>query len=118
MIASSVSRATTVGVFAALAYDITSANLSSPQTFELNAGQRAPTLNKWLNLNVIEAAAWGIFGSMLDGSPLPLLGVALGTLSMWIKYKHAVAAGTSNGLPDMENHDTGSYDLSAAANPT
>lgn len=109
MIGGAVSRATTVGVFAALAYDVTSANLSSPQTFELNAGQRAGTLNKWLNLNVVEAVGWGIFGSMLDGSALPMLGVALGIGSMWVKYKYAIKSGQASGLPDMENHQTGSY---------
>lgn len=109
MIGGAVSRATTVGVFAALAYDITSANLSSPQTFELNAGQRAGTLSKWLNLNLVEAAAWGIFGSLLDGSGLPMLGVVLGTASMYLKYKYAIRSGQASGLPDMENHQTGSY---------
>lgn len=102
-------RVITIGVYAALAYDVTSANLSSPQTFELNSGQRAPTLNKWLNINVVEALAWGIGGSLLDSSFDPLIGVALGLASMVIKYKYAIASGQKSGQPDMENTDTQGY---------
>jgi len=109
------SRAVKIGVFGALAYDLTSANLSSPQTFELNAGQRAPTLNKWLNLNVGEAIAWGIFGSLLDKSFDPLIGVTLGITSMYVKYQYAIRSGQASPLPDMENHATGSYNLESAA---
>ena len=105
------SRAVKIGVFGALAYDLTSANLSSPQTFELNAGQRAPTLNKWLRMNVIEAFLWGVGGSLLDGSLDPLIGVALGTASMYAKYQYAIKSGQQSGLPDMEDHTTGQYDL-------
>lgn len=104
-------RAVTIGVYAALAYDVTSANLSSPQTFELNSGQRAATLDKWLNINVVEALAWGVGGSMLDGSLDPLIGVALGLGSMYVKYKYAIASGQKSGHPDMENHQTQEYNL-------
>ena len=104
-------RVITIGVYAALAYDVTSANLSSPQTFELNSGQRAETLGKWLNINVAEALAWGIGGSLLDGSIDPLIGVSLGLGSMYLKYKYAIASGRKSGKPDMENHQTGEYNL-------
>lgn len=106
------SPAVKVAVFGALAYDLTSANLSSPQTFELNAGQRAATLDKWLNLNVKEAFLWGIGGSILDQSLWPLLGISLGIGSMYLKYQHAIKAGQESGQPDMENISTGSYNLS------
>jgi len=101
----------TVGVFAALGYDITSANLSSPQTFNLNAGQRGPTLDFWLNLNVGEALAWGIAGSVIDKTPYPIVGVGIAITSMYLKYQYAVRSGSQSGLPDMENHQTGSYNL-------
>jgi hypothetical protein len=104
-------RAVVIGVYAALAYDITSANLSSPQTFELNSGQRAPTLGKWLNINVVEALIWGLGGSALDRSLDPLIGVSLGLTSMWVKYKYAIASGSKSGQPDMENHQTQEYNL-------
>ena len=104
-------RIVTIAVFGALAYDVTSANLSSPQTFELNSGQRAPTLNKWLNLNVAEAITWGIGGSIFDQSLDPLIGATLGIASMYIKYQYAIRSGQKNGLPDMEDHTTGSYNL-------
>lgn len=100
-----------IGVFAALAYDVTSANLSSPQTFELNSGQRGPTLSKWLNLNVGEALLWGVGASMMDGTPYPFIGAALGIASMWCKYQYAIRSGKKNGLPDMENFTTGQYNL-------
>lgn len=101
----------TVGVFAALGYDITSANLSSPQTFELNSGQRAPTLNKWLNINVAEALVWGIGASIIDKTPYPMVGILLGISSMYVKYHYAVRSGAQSRLPDMENHQTGGYNL-------
>jgi len=103
------SRAIKVAVFGALAYDITSANMSSPQTFELNAGQRAPTLNKWLRMNVIEALIWGAGGSALDGTLWPMVGTVLGITSMYVKYQYAIKSGQESGLPDMENVATGSY---------
>ena len=99
-----------IGVYAALGYDITSANLSSPQTFELNANQRGPTLSKWLNINVAEAVVWGIGSSIIDKSPYPMIGIALGITSMVIKYKYAVASGQNSGKPDMENTETQEYD--------
>lgn len=101
----------TIGVFLALGYDITSANLSSPQTFELNSNQRAPTLNKWLTINVVEAIAIGIGASIVDKTPYPLIGVTLGIASMWVKYQYAVRSGQQNGQPDMENTQTGGYNL-------
>lgn len=101
----------TVGVFAALGYDITSANLSSPQTFELNSNQRAPTLNKWLNINVAEALIWGLGASIVDKTPYPMIGILLGISSMYVKYQYAVRSGQLNGRPDMENHQTGAYNL-------
>jgi hypothetical protein len=101
----------TVGVFAALGYDITSANLSSPQTFELNSGQRAPTLNKWLNINVAEALIWGIGASIVDKTPYPLVGIVLGISSMWVKYHYAVRSGQQSAQPDMENTQTSAYNL-------
>ena len=107
-------RVITIGVFAALSYDITSANLSSPQTFELNSKQRAPTLSKWLNMNVVEAIMWGIGASIFDHSPDPLIGSLLGIASMYVKYQYAVRSGQNSGLPDMENVDTGGYNLQGA----
>jgi hypothetical protein len=105
------SRAVKVAVFAALSYDVTSANLSSPQTFELNSGQRGPTLAKWLKMNCIEAVAWGIGGSILDESLWPLVGSTIGIASMYIKYQYAIKSGQQSGLPDMEDHTTGQYNL-------
>jgi len=105
------SRVVTIGVFAALAYDITSANLSSPQTFELNSNQRAPTLHKWLNMNVVEACVWGVGASMLDRTWNPLIGTTLGITSMFIKYHYAIRSGKNKGQPDMENTETGGYNL-------
>jgi hypothetical protein len=101
----------TIGVFAALAYDITSANLSSPQTFELNVSQRGETLNKWLNMNVAEALVWGTGASLLDKTWNPMVGVLLGIASMFVKYHYAMYSGRRNGMPDMENPNTQGYNL-------
>lgn len=101
----------TIGVFAALAYDITSANLSSPQTFELNVNQREGTLSKWLNMNVAEAIVWGTGASILDKTWNPVIGVLLGIASMYCKYQYAIRSGKQKGMPDMENPDTQGYNL-------
>ena len=57
------SPAVVVAVYAALTYDIISATNSSPQTTEINAASRAPTLMKWVKVGLAQAALFAVIGN-------------------------------------------------------
>ena len=103
-------RMITVAVAAEMVYQLVGSNMSSPQTAELNAAARAPTISKWVNLTNAEAAAWIIFLSVLDGSLWPVLGGGLALGGMVLKYRYAINSGLSGGGPPTENYQV--------ANPT
>jgi hypothetical protein len=89
---------------AELVFQLTGCNLSSPQTAELNATSRAPTISKWVNLTTGEAAAWVIFLCWLDESLWPALGGGMAGASMWLKYRYAIKSGLSSGEPGTEQY--------------
>jgi len=90
-------RMLTVAMSAEVVYQIASANLSSPQSNELDAGARAPTLQKWVRLSNIEAAGWVAFLCVLDGSLWPALGGGIALGGLVLKYRHAISSGLANG---------------------
>jgi hypothetical protein len=90
-------KALKVAIYATLTYDIISATNSSPQTSEINAKKRAPTLMKWVYIGLAQAAGFGILGAVLDEDTWPpLLGVSLASVVLWIQYHHAIQAGLNN----------------------
>jgi len=90
-------KAIKVALYATLTYDIISATNSSPQTSEINAKKRAPTLMKWVYIGLIQAAGFGILGAILDEDTWPpLLGVSLAGTVLWIQYYHAIQSGLGN----------------------
>lgn len=93
-----------VAVSAELIYQLVGANMSSPQTAELNAAARAPTIKKWVNLTNLEAAAWTALLCALDGSLWPLFGGALAAVGMYFKYQHAIKSGLESKAPGTENY--------------
>lgn len=97
-------RMLTVAVSAEMVYQLVGSNMSSPQTAELNAGARAPTISKWVNLTNAEALGWIVFLSLLDGSMWPAVGGGLALVGMVIKYKHAIASGLNSNAPSTENY--------------
>lgn len=97
-------RMLTVAVSAEMVYQLVGSNMSSPQTAELNAAARAPTIKKWVNLTNIEAAGWIIFLALLDGSLWPVLGGGLAAVGMWYKYRHAIDSGLRNAAPGTETY--------------
>jgi hypothetical protein len=97
-------RMLTVAVSAEMIYQLVGANMSSPQTAELNAEARAPTIAKWVNLTNAEAVAWIVFLCALDESLWPALGGGLAGVGMWLKYRYAIASGLRNGAPATENY--------------
>ena len=92
---------------AELVFQLTGCNLSSPQTAEMNAASRAPTIGKWVNLTTGEAIAWVLFLCWLDESLWPALGGGAAGLSMWVKYKYAINSGLKSGAPGTENYGGG-----------
>lgn len=97
-------RMMTVAVSAEMVYQLVGSNMSSPQTAELNADARAPTIQKWVNLTNAEAAGWILFLSYLDGSMYPFLGGGIALGGMYFKYKYAINAGLKNAAPPTENY--------------
>ncbi len=90
------SPAVKIAVYAALSYDIVSAVNSSPQTAELNAQQRAETLMKWVKIAELQIAGFAVLGTLIDKTPWPAVGAALGGGLMWIQYQHAMKSGLQN----------------------
>ena len=95
-----------VAAAAEVVYQVASANLSSPQSNELDAGARAPTLQKWVNISNLEAAGWVVFLCILDNSMWPAVGGGLALGGLIVKYRHAINSGLAAG----GEHARGSWD--------
>jgi hypothetical protein len=98
------SRMLTVAVAAEMVYQLVGSNMSSPQTAELNAAARAPTISFWVNLTNAEAAGWILFLCLLDSSLWPLLGGGLAAAGMWAKYRYAIRSGLKSAAPATEQY--------------
>lgn len=92
-------RMLSVATAGELVYQAASANLSSPQSNELDAGARAPTLQKWVRISNLESAGWVAFLCIMDGSLWPALGGGLALGGMVLKYRHAISSGIAKGQP-------------------
>lgn len=82
-------------VSAGIVYEIIAAACSSPQTTEINAGKRADTLMKWVNLGMAQAAIFVALAIVFDKdnwAPIVLGGGLAGGV-MYVQYVHAKAAG-------------------------
>lgn len=95
-------------VSAGLVYEVVAAACSSPQTTEINADKRAPTLMKWVYLGLAQSAILvgvaAVMASQVDGNPKAVIaGGGMAGLFMWCSYWHARDAGTRNGGPGTEN---------------
>lgn len=93
-----------VAVSAELVYQLVGANMSSPQTAELNAAARAPTISKWVNLTNLEAAGWIALLAMLDGTLWPVMGGAIALVGMYFKYRYAIKSGLGSTAPGTEDY--------------
>jgi hypothetical protein len=95
--------AISVAVYAELVYTVISASCSSPQTTEINADTRADTLMKWVYIGLLQGAAFGLLGAMLDKRRWPpLLGAGLAMVLLWSQYAHAKASGLRHAGPSTE----------------
>ncbi len=104
MFAGNGGRMLKVAVSAELIYQLVGANMSSPQTAELNAHARAPTISKWVNLTNLEAAGWTVLLCVLDASLWPLMGGAIAGVGMWVKYRYAINSGLTSKAKPTEHY--------------
>jgi len=91
-------------VAAGVAYEIIAKDVSSPQTTELNAHARAPTLMKWVHIGQAESALMIIVAAAIDRKHRAAI-MWGGLLAMAIteaEYVHAKSAGLAGGGPPTE----------------
>lgn len=84
-----------------VAYNSYSANCSAPQTTELFAEDRNDTLMHWVYIADATALGLGLAGSIIGGTPWPIIGAALVVGLMHFNYVHAVKRGL--GVPPPAN---------------
>jgi len=103
--------AAVIGISAAVVYDVISATNSSPQTTEINAAARAPTLMKWVNIGLAQGALF-VAIMMLAEPPgkkwRPVVGGGLAGVLLWVQYVHAKNAGLRNAGVPTESYGNGS----------
>lgn len=92
-------------VSAGIVFEIIAAACSSPQTAEINADRRAPTLMKWVNIGVITAGGFVVIAAGFDAAHRTeiLTGGALAGALMYGYYLHARDSGLANPGPSTED---------------
>lgn len=80
-------------------------DVSSPQTTELNANKRAPTLMKWVHIGQIEAAVFVGIAIMFDRkNTFPILaGAGLAMVVTEVEYLYAKQCGLNSSEPPTED---------------
>ena len=98
-------------VSAGIVYEIIAANCSSPQTTELNAATRAPTLMKWVNIGTAEGLLFVIIAACLEGDTTApvLLGGGMAAVITYAEYIYAKRCGLANGGTPTEKHSAQTY---------
>lgn len=93
-------------VSAGIMAEIIAKACSSPQTTELNADKRAPTLMKWVTIGMVEGTAFVLIAATLDPKHRNaiLFGGILEGVITFAEYAHGKAAGLSNGGPGTEDY--------------
>jgi hypothetical protein len=96
-------------VSAGIVYEIIAAACSSPQTTELNAHARAPTLMKWVHIGVVQAALFVGLAAYFDRPRAKdyLAGGATAAVLMYASYTHAKRAGLASAAPGTETTSPG-----------
>jgi len=103
--------AAVIGISAAVVYDVISATNSSPQTTEINAKARAPTLMKWVNIGLAQGALFVVIMMMAEPPGKkwrPLVGGGLAGVLLWTQYVHAKNSGLKSGGPPTETYSNSS----------
>lgn len=99
--------ATSIGVAAAVVYDVISATNSSPQTTEINAKARASTLMKWVHIGLVQA---GLFITIMTVAEppgkkwRPMTGGILAMVLLYGQYVYAKASGMASKEEGTEDY--------------
>lgn len=86
--------------------DLFSKGTSSPQTTEINAHSRAPTLMKWVNISAAESIA--LIGVLVAAAPpghkrWPILGGSMSLVITYAQYTYAKQCGLQSIEPGTES---------------
>lgn len=79
---------------------------SSPQTVEINAKKRAPTMMKWVNIGILEGAliiGVTIFFDKKYGPPM-IAGAVVEGIITYAEYWHGKQSGLANPGPGTEEY--------------
>lgn len=104
--------ALSIGVTAAVVYDVISATNSSPQTTEINAKKRASTLMKWVHIGLAQAGFFVLLMTVAEPPGKkwrPLTGGILAMVLLYGQYVYAKACGlksSEGGTEDYSFKDT------------
>jgi hypothetical protein len=93
-------------VSAGIVYEIIAKDVSSPQTAELNAKKRAPTLMKWVHIGQLESAAFIAIACYFEPKqwkPIVIGGILAGAITE-LEYQHAKKSGLANPGPPTEEY--------------
>lgn len=96
-------------VSAGIVAEIVAKACSSPQTTELNADKRAPTLMKWVMIGLAEAAVFVFIASCIDRKHRGAIiagGLAEGVIT-FAEYMHGKQAGLASDQPGTESDYAG-----------
>lgn len=99
--------ATSIGVAAAVVYDVISATNSSPQTTEINAKKRAATLMKWVHIGLVQAGLFILIMTVAEPPGKkwrPLTGGVLAMVLLYGQYVYAKACGIKSQEPGTEDY--------------
>lgn len=93
-------------VSAGIVYEIIAAACSSPQTTEINAAKRGPTLMKWVHLGAAQAVLFVAAAAWFDTRHrVPILAGGVTAIAlMYGQYIHAHRAGLASGGPGTEQY--------------
>lgn len=86
--------------------DLFSKGTSSPQTTEINAHSRAPTLMKWVNISAVESVAlilvlW--MAAPTGHKRWPILGGSMSLVITYVQYLYAKMCGLQSDEPGTED---------------
>lgn len=79
---------------------------SSPQTLEINAGKRAPTMWKWVNIGILEGSILVGVAALVDKryAQYILLGGAVEGVITYLEYAHGKQAGLNSTAEGTETY--------------
>jgi hypothetical protein len=93
-------------VSAGIVAEIVAKACSSPQTTELNADKRAPTLMKWVHIGLVEAALFVVVAAAIDRRHRGAIvaGGVTEAVITYLEYQHGKSAGLASDQPGTESY--------------